>query len=150
LSEDPNFHERLIRAAAMALDRDVLDVVREKLSEQGGGSMPLTVKYVFTINEDGELEARVDSTFALSTLPKKFKIEQDGKQLPIPSLKNAKRKETPKREAAKRLESAISTGAETRAGQRIAKIQEENLALYESGAITKKQAMMSGIPEEML
>lgn len=90
----------LAAAAGAAISEQILDMIHERLirSEQEKTSMPLTLKYDFSIDEIGELVCTMTAKCNIGLAYKQFKLESDGKQLKLWGAQKAEEKESEKAE----------------------------------------------------
>ncbi len=77
-----NLRNRLTRAAYLSLGKGILDRIHDRLmTMEGGGKIPLTVKFTFTMTEEGETGVDVVSQCNLNLDKYRISLKTDGKQL---------------------------------------------------------------------
>lgn len=77
-----NLRNRLTRAAYLSLGKGILDRIHDRLmTMEGGGKIPLTVKFTFTMTEEGETGVDVVSQCNLNLDKYRISLKTDGHQL---------------------------------------------------------------------
>jgi hypothetical protein len=136
--------KRLAAAAYISIDAELMTQIHDRLMAATGKiSIPLTVKYKFDRDEEGELSV---STSVSSTLPGatvRLRLESNGKQLELFTTAGVDPKEAPVEKAPpdERPQPALGTQE-----NKLAAIRKENEHLYRTGQINRAMAMRAGVP----
>jgi hypothetical protein len=136
---DPDLRKRLATAAFIALDEETLDSIYARLiNMEGGGKIPLTLKYDFTMTEMGEVGVDIVAKCNLTLQSHRLTLRTDGNQLglfadrkaipEVPEVPEDKAVETKPKAVKKPKAATKKKAARKKAAKKTAKPKEETAA----------------------
>lgn len=166
---DLNLRKKLAAMAGMAIDNATLDAIYERLMNVEEGKIPLTLKFVFSVDKEGQLEVSFKAQCNLTLHSYSVNLRSDGRQLTLPMAEEPIVMEatTPEPKAARPsvrdlgdpaytppdpvpVPGAGADAASERVKARIEGLRRQAEDLYRQGKITVKQAKLAGVDVEAL
>jgi hypothetical protein len=81
---DADLRKRLATAAFLAIDENTLDAIHDRLMNiEGGGKIPLTVKYDFSMSDLGEISVDIIARCNLTLQSHRVSLTTNGSQLAL-------------------------------------------------------------------
>lgn len=157
---DIELRKRLAAACGMAINDEILDAIYRRLMNIEKGSIPLTLRFVFSTDKDGNLSVAFSSKCSLTLDDFSMALRSDGKQLTLDMgsaiVQSAPPAPPPVRIVAPDPPSfddvspppprgAAQDAASPRVAARVAALRQQAQDLYDAGMITKDQARKAGV-----